>query len=84
MRIHNTDESGFPLQHRPGKKIAVRGQKRVTVPVSNDKTKVTVMVCISAAGSSISPMVVFQRSNLTEDIIQGEVPDSLYGLSKSS
>ena len=82
-RIYNIDESGFPLQHRPGKRVAVRGQKHVTVPVSNDKTQVTVMVCVSAAGSSIPPMVVFKRSNLTEDLIQGEVPDTLYGLSKS-
>ena len=28
-------------------------------------------------------MVVFKRSNLTEDLIQGEVPDTLYGLSKN-
>ena len=82
-RIYNIDESGFTLQHHPGKRIAVRGQKHVTVPLSNDKTQVTVMACVSAAGSSIPPMVVFKRSNLTEDLIQGEVPDTLYGLSKS-
>ena len=81
-RIYDIDESRFPLQHRPGKKIAVRGQKHVTVPVCNDKTQVTVMACVSAAGSSIPPMVVFKRGNLTEDLIQGEVPDILYGLSK--
>ena len=81
--IYNIDESGFPLQHRPGKRIAVRGQKHVTVPVSNDKTQITVMACVNAAGSSIPPMVVFKRSNLTEDLIQGEVPDTLYGLSKN-
>ena len=40
------------------------------------------MACVSAAGSSITPMVVFKRGNLTEDLIQGEVPDILYGLSK--
>ena len=82
-RVYNIDESGFPLQHRPGKRIVVRGQKHVIVPLSNDKTQVTVMACVSAAGSSIPPMVVFKRSNLTEDLIQGEVPDTLYGLSKN-
>ena len=41
------------------------------------------MACVNAAGSSIPPMVVFKRSNLTEDQIQGEVPDTLYGLSKN-
>ena len=28
-RIFNLDESGMPLQHRPGKRIAVKGQKHV-------------------------------------------------------
>ena len=40
------------------------------------------MACVDVAGSSIPPMVVFKRSNLTEDQIHGEVPDTLYGLSK--
>ena len=31
-RIFNADESGIPLQHRPGKRIAVRGQKHVMSP----------------------------------------------------
>ena len=29
------------------------------------------------------PMVVFKRSDLKEDLIQGEVLDTIYGLSKS-
>ena len=81
--IYNIDESGFPLQHRPGKRIAVRGQKHVIVNASNDKTQITVMACVSATGFSIPPMVIFKRSSLTEDLIQGEIPDTLYGLSKS-
>ena len=81
--IHNIDESGFPLQHCPGKRIAVHGQKHVTILVPNDKTQTTVMACVNVAGSSIPPMVIFKRSNFTEDLIQGEVPDTLYGLSKN-
>ena len=41
------------------------------------------MACVCATGCSIPPIVIFKRSNLTEDLIQGEVPHTLYGLSKS-
>ena len=82
-RIYNIDESGFPLQHRPGKRIGVRGQKHVVVNTSGDKTQITVLACVRADGCYMPPMVVFKRSDLKEDLIQGEVPDTLYGLSKS-
>lgn len=36
--IFNADESGMPLNHHPGKRIAVRGQKHVCVVTSGDKT----------------------------------------------
>ena len=42
-RIYNIDESGFPLNHHPGKRIGIRGQKHVTVNTSGDKTLVTVL-----------------------------------------
>ena len=82
-RIYNIDESGFPLQHQPGKRIGVRGQKHVMVNTSGDKTQVTVLACVRADGCYMPPMVIFKRSDLTEDLIQGEIPNTLYGLSKS-
>ncbi len=82
-RIFNADESGMPLQHRPGRRIAVRGQKHVIVHTSGNKTQITVLVCVSARGNYIPPMVVFKRKGLTEDLVQGEVPDTMYGLSSS-
>ena len=52
-RIFNLDESGIPLQHRPGKRIAVRGQKHVNVVVtSGNKMNITVLACVSASGLS--------------------------------
>ena len=50
---------------------------------TSDKTQVTVLACVRADGCYMPPMVVFKRSDLKEDLIQGEVPDTLYGLSKS-
>ena len=53
------------------------------VNTSGDKMQVTVLACVRADGCYMPPMVVFKRSDLTGDLIQGEIPDTLYGLSKS-
>jgi len=82
-RIFNADESGIPLCHRPGKRIAVRGQKHVIVNTSGNKTQITILACVSASGCYIPPVVVFKRKGLTEDLIDGEVPGTIYGMSKS-
>ena len=41
------------------------------------------IACVSARGCYIPPMVVFKRKGLTEDLIDGEVPGTIYGMSKS-
>ncbi len=79
-RIFNADEIGIPLQHRPGRRIAVRGQKHVIVSTSGNKTQITVLVCVNARGSYIPLMIVFKRKGISEDLIQGEVPNIMYGL----
>ena len=57
-RIFNADESGIPLQHRPGKRIGVKGQKHVITHTSGDKTQITVLAWVSASGCHIPPMVI--------------------------
>lgn len=82
-RIFNLDESGIPLQHRPGKRIAARGQKHVNVVTSGNKTNITVLACVSASGYVMPPMVIFNRKNLTPELTRGEVEGTIYGLSSS-
>ena len=81
--IFNADESGMPLQYHVGKRIAVKGQKHVNVITSGRKVQITVLACVSASGYSLPPMIVFKRKGLTEELIRGEVPDTIYGLSES-
>ena len=82
-RIFNLDESGIPLQHCPGKRIAVRGQKHVNVVTSGNKMNITVLACVSASGFVMPPMVIFNRKNLTPELTKGEVEGTIYGLSSS-
>ena len=61
---------------------SVRVLQQDGVNTSGDKPQVTVLACVNASGHYISPMVIFNQSNLSEDLIEGEVPSTLYGLSK--
>ena len=82
--IFNCDESGMPLSHRPGSVIAKKGQKHVTALVSGNKTQITVLICASAAGNPIPPMVIFDRKNLNQELTIGEIPGTMYGLNPGS
>ena len=57
---------------------------RVCCVSSGVKTQVTVLCCTSAAGSSIPPLVIFQRANLLKCLTLGEVPGTIYGLNPES
>lgn len=81
--VFNADETGLPLQHRPGKRVAIRGQKHVHVVNSGNKAHISVLACVSASGYAIPPMVVFQRKTLTPPLTTNEVPGTIYGLSSS-
>ena len=81
--IFNADETGMPLQHRPGKRVAVRGQKHVHVVNSGKKEQVTVLACASASGYVLPPMIVYKRKNLTPQLRAEEVDGTAYGLSPS-
>ena len=63
-RIYNGDECGFPLLHRSGKVMALRGARCVYSISSPSKEQITTLACINAAGQAIPPMHIFpgQRS----------------------
>ena len=70
------DESGFPLKPKPEPVIAERGCKHPFV-TSGNKTQITVLACVSAAGGTIPPLVILDQA---VDLTDGEVPDTIYGL----
>ena len=47
---------GFPLAHRPGKRIAGKGQKHTITVTSDSKTRITVLSCVNAAGYVTGPV----------------------------
>ena len=66
--IFNCDENGMPLAHQPGKRIVGRDQKCVPVVGSDSKNHVMVLACVNAAGYAIPPIVIYARSNLSQQL----------------
>ena len=80
--IFNLDETGMPLDPSPPLVVAKRGQKNPSAVGSGDKTQVTVLACCNAAGYALPPFVIFDRMSLKPELTVGEVPGTVYGLSK--
>ena len=80
-QVYNVDETGMPLDHRPPKVLAVKGQKKVRYCTSGNKSQITVIGCVNATGTAIPPFVIFDAKSLNIEWTEGEVPGTTYGLS---
>lgn len=80
--IYNVTETGIPLDHRPLKVVIRKGQKKVRYHTSENKSQITVIGCMNAAGSHIPPFVIFDAKNLNHDWTAGEVPVTTNGTSQ--
>ena len=79
--IYNMDETGVPLEHRPPKVVAKRGQIKVRCRTSGQKSQITVIGCGSATGQNILPFIIFAAKQLNHSWTLNEVSGSRYGVS---
>ena len=70
----------MPLDPKPPKLACEKGGRACAIS-SGDKSQITVVACVSAAGFSLPPMVIWDRKSLSPDLVVGEVPGTIYGLS---
>ena len=82
-QIYNFDEVGMPLDHRTPRVVVKKGQKKVRYRSSGNKSQVTALVCVNAAGSAMPPYIIFDAKNLNLDWTEGEIPGTTYGLSSN-
>ena len=80
--IFNMDESGFPLDPKPLKIIDSRGSKNPYCISSGSKSQVSIAACVSAAGQSLPPYIIWKRKTMSPDMAVGELPGTEYGLSE--
>ena len=81
-QIYNMDETGMPLDPKPPKVVVKRGSSAHNL-CSGEKAQETVVACVNAAGSSIPPMVIWDRKILAPELTVGEIPGTIYGLSSN-
>ena len=62
--IYNMDETGVPLEPRPPKVIAKRGQKKIRYRTSGKKAQITVIECGSGTGQIIPPFIIYAAKQL--------------------
>ena len=82
-RIYNMDETGVPLDPKPPKVIAPKGQRKVRYRCSGSKSQITVLGCCNGTGQAVPPFIIFDAKQLNHLWTHGEVPGTRYGLSDS-
>ena len=83
MLIYNADETGFSKVHKNRCKVlARRGQKTVWGITSGERGKThTLLVCGSASGHVIPPLIIFPRVRMPESLKQGAPPGTMFSTS---
>lgn len=75
------DETGVPLEPRPPKVIARRGQKKIQYRTSGSKAQITVVGCGSATGQALPPFIIYAAKQINPLWTRGEVSGSRYAVS---
>ena len=81
-QIFNMDESAIPLDPKSPKLVFEKGYHGASCVTTGDKAQITIVACVSAAGFSLPPMVIWDHQSLSPELTIGEVPGTIYGLSK--
>ena len=81
--LFNIDETGLPISPKPLKMVCRKGSKNPCCIDSGDKSQITVVGCVSAAGYCVPPMVVYNRKScfVSAEMVQGKIPGTAYGFS---
>ena len=82
-QIFNCDETGMPLDPKPSRVLVSKGTKHPRAITTGNKTQITILACCNAAGYCLPPFVLFDRKALKQEMCEGEVPGTMYGLSDS-
>ena len=84
-QLFNIDETGLPLSPKPLKMVCKTGSKNPSCLESGNKSQVTIVGCVSAAGYCIPPMIIYSRKSsfLSREMIQDEIPGTAYGFSSN-
>ena len=80
MQVYNIGETGITVVHKPGKVFSAVGRKHVYALTSSEKGRThTVVVCASASGHAIPPLMIYPRKRAVPESMQsGAVPGTVF------
>jgi hypothetical protein len=83
MLVYNADETGFSKVHKSRSRVlARRGQKAVWGITSGEKGKThTLLVCGSASGHAIPPLMIYPRVRMLESVKLNAPPGTMFATS---
>lgn len=78
-RIYNMDETGLTsVPKKIGKIISVKGKKQVGALASAERGQlVTAVLCFSAAGHYVPPLMIFPRVRMKSELLDGAPPGTI-------
>lgn len=83
--IYNVDETGLPLNNKPGYVLAEKGSKDVHKLTSGEKGEnITAIVCCNAEGNFLPPVCIFKGVNKKAEWEDKMPPGSYIVMSKKS
>ena len=69
-QIYNVDETGYSICHKPNKILARKGKKDVhTLTIAERGKTITAIICASATGQFLTPMLIFPRVRMRKELI---------------
>ena len=78
-RIYNVDESGLIVVQKVSKILAKKGKHQVGPVTSLERGKnVTIICCMSAAGTFVPPGMIFPMRRWNPDLEDGALPKTMF------
>ncbi|ESN95622.1 hypothetical protein HELRODRAFT_86484 [Helobdella robusta] len=79
-RLFNMDENTLStVQDGQSKIISAKGKKRIGAMTSNEREEsVTSVVCVSASGQYIPPMLIYKRKRMKVEMTNGAPPGTVF------
>ena len=74
------DETGVPLDPRPSKVVAKKGQRKVCYHCSGQKGQITVIGYANATGHTVPPFITFAAKQFSHNWMKDELPGTRYSI----
>jgi hypothetical protein len=85
-KVFNVDETGITIdQHKQTKIIGMKGKKQVSKVTSAERGSfMTLVICMSASGIYVPPLIIFPRKNMKAELLNGTPPGTISACHLSS